>query len=76
MYEVPHIIVKLWPGRSEDQKIALANRMNEAMQEIMGIEDRSISIAFEEIAKEKWMTEVYQPEVVEKANLLYKKPGY
>lgn len=73
---MPHIIVKLWPGRSEEQKKALAERMAEAMKEILSAEDKSISIAFEEVPKENWMEEVYQPEIVAKENLLYKKPGY
>lgn len=73
---MPHIIVKLWPGRSEEEKLALTEKMTEAMKEIMDIPDRSISIAFEEIEKEKWMEEVYQPDIIAKENLLYKKPGY
>jgi len=73
---MPHIIVKLWPGRSEAEKIALAEKMTEAMKEIMGIPDKSISVAFEEIAKENWTEEVYKPDIVAKENLLYKKPGY
>jgi 4-oxalocrotonate tautomerase len=73
---MPHIIVKLWPGRSEEQKIALANKMAEAMEEVMAIEEKHISVAFEEIPKEKWLEEVYQPDIVAKEKLLYKKPGY
>jgi 4-oxalocrotonate tautomerase len=73
---MPHIIVKLWPGRSEEQKKALARKMAEAMKEIMGIEDKSISVAFEEVPKEKWMEEVYRTDIIGKDNLLYKRPGY
>ena len=73
---MPHIIVKLWPGRSEEQKIALAKRMVEAMEEIMAIEDKNISIAYEEIPKENWMEKVYKPDILAKENLIYKKPGY
>ena len=73
---MPHIIVKLWPGRSEEDKIALTEKMIEAMKETMSIEDKSISIAFEEIPKENWTEEVYKPDILAKENLLYKKPGY
>lgn len=73
---MPHIIVKLWPGKSEEQKKALTASMIEAMKEIMAVEDRSISLAIEEIPKEKWMEEVYKPDIVAKENQLYKKPGY
>jgi len=73
---MPHIVVKLWPGRSEEEKIALTGRMAEAMKEIMDIPDKSISVAFEEVAQDKWMEEVYQPEIMAKKEFLYKKPGY
>lgn len=73
---MPHIIVKLWPGRSEEDKIALAAKMTEAMKETMSIEDKSISIAFEEIPKENWTEEVYKPDILAKEKFLYKKPGY
>ncbi|MCG1024304.1 MULTISPECIES: tautomerase family protein [Dehalobacter] len=73
---MPHIIVKLWPGRSDEQKIALADKMAEAMTEIMGIPDNNISVSFEEVAKEKWTEEVYNTDILDKESLLYKKPGY
>lgn len=73
---MPHIIVKLWPGKSEEQKKALTVSMIEAMKEIMAVEDRSISLAIEEIPKEKWMEEVYKPDIVARENQLYKRPGY
>lgn len=73
---MPHIIVKLWPGRSEDQKKALALRLTEAMQEALAADEKSISIAIEEVPKERWNEEVYQPDILAKENLLYKRPGY
>ncbi|KUO65335.1 MAG: 4-oxalocrotonate tautomerase [Gracilibacter sp. BRH_c7a] len=73
---MPHIIVKLWPGRSEEQKIALTEKISESMKETMGVEDKSISISFEEIPKENWTEEVYKPDIMAKEDLLYKKPGY
>ncbi len=73
---MPHIIVKLWPGRSEEQKKALAEKMVKTMAEVMIIEDKHISLAFEEFPKERWQAEVYQRDIVAKVSLLYKKPGY
>ncbi|UWG99010.1 tautomerase family protein [Dehalobacter sp. DCM] len=73
---MPHIIVKLWPGRSEKDKAALAEKMAESMTEIMGIPDKNISVSFEEVDKENWDKEVYQPDILDKKHLLYKKPGY
>lgn len=73
---MPHIIVKLWPGRNEEDKKALAERMAKSMTEVMGIPDKNISVSFEEVDKEKWNEEVYQPDIMAKQQFLYKKPGY
>lgn len=73
---MPHVIVKLWPGRSEEDKEVLAQKLAQTMTEVMGIPDKNISVSFEEVAKEKWDEEVYQPDIIAKPDLLYKKPGY
>lgn len=73
---MPHIIIKLYPGRSEEKKQQLSDRIVKDVMEAIGCEEKSISVAFEEIPKEKWNEEVYQPDIVQKENTLYKKPGY
>lgn len=73
---MPHVIVKLWPGRSEAQKEALSQRMAQALSETMGSSDGSISVAIEEVPSERWMDEVYAPEIAPNLDRLYKKPGY
>ena len=42
----------------------------------MDATDSSISIAIEEIPKEKWKELVYDTEITGREELLYKKPGY
>lgn len=73
---MPHVIVKLYPGRTEKQKELCTEKITQAIIETMGAEEKSISIAFEEIPKEIWKQTVYQPDIIEKENDLYKKPGY
>lgn len=73
---MPHVIVKLWPGRSEEQKKALTQKITEAVMETLKVEEKSVSVAFEEVSKERWMQDVYIPDITEKENTLYKKPGY
>ena len=73
---MPHIIVKLWPGRTEEQKKQLTDKLAEALKSSIGASDSSISISIEEIPKEKWNDEVYKPDIIEKKHLLYKKPYY
>jgi len=73
---MPHIIVKLWPGRTEEQKADLSSKITEALKDAIDASDSSISVAIEEIPEEKWKEEVYDPEIIGKKELLYKKPGY
>ena len=73
---MPHIIVKLWPGRTIEQKTDLCDKITEALKTSVDATDDSISIAIEEIPKEKWKELVYDTEITGKEELLYKKPGY
>ena len=73
---MPHVIVKLWPGRTAKQKTDLSNRITEALKTSLDVTDTAISITIEEIPKEKWKESVYDNEIAGKEEILYKKPGY
>lgn len=57
---MPHVIVKLWPGKSEAQKNRLAERITEAVTEVLHYGDESVSVAFEEISAKDWKKKVYR----------------
>ena len=67
---MPHIIVKLYPGRSEEQKKQLANQIVKDVVEIAKCEEKVVSVAFEEIGKEDWADKVYKPDILNKKALL------
>jgi 4-oxalocrotonate tautomerase len=73
---MPHVIIKLLPGRSEDQKTALANAIVENVISITRCEVNAVSVAFEEISSEDWTEKVYRPDILGHPDRLYKKPGY
>ena len=73
---MPHVIVKLWPGKSEQQKRRLAQAITDDVTKVLHYGEESVSVAFEEIDADDWATKVYQPDIVQKAATLYKKPGY
>ena len=73
---MPHVIVKLYPGRSEEQKIKLADKIVKDVVTIAKCDERSVSVAFEEIEKEDWAKKVYKPDILAKKDSLYKEPGY
>ena len=73
---MPHVIVKLWPGKSENQKAKLAEEITKAMMTILNYGDESVSVAMEEVRADDWMDKVYKPDILGMPNLIYKKPGY
>ena len=73
---MPHVIVKLYPGRSEQQKTQLAEEIVKDVVAIAKCEEKSVSVAFEEIRPEDWAEKVYRPDILENQQRLYKKPGY
>jgi 4-oxalocrotonate tautomerase len=73
---MPHVIVKLWPGKSEQQKRRLAQPITDDVMKVLHYGDESVSVAFEEVNADDWGQKVYEPDIVRKADNLYKKPGY
>ncbi len=73
---MPHVIVKLWPGKSEAQKRKLADAICRSVMAELGNSEASVSIAFEEVESQDWAEQVYRPDIVANADRLYKKPGY
>lgn len=65
-----HVIVKLWPGKSEKQKAQLAERISQAVMDILNYGEESVSVARD------WGKHVYEPDIKAKWDKLYKKPGY
>jgi 4-oxalocrotonate tautomerase len=73
---MPHVIVKLYPGRSEQQKNDLAQEIVNDVVAIAKCGEESVSVAIEEIKPEDWAEKVYKPDILEKPEKLYRKPGY
>ena len=73
---MPHIIVKLWPGKSEQQKQCLADAIAKDVMEVLNYGEESISVGIEEVTPGDWTTEVFKPDIDQKRDTLYKKPGY
>lgn len=73
---MPHVVVKLWPGKSEQQKTQLAEQIVKDVMESLGSKKETISVAIEEFDPQEWTDKVYDPDIVAKENTLYKRPGY
>lgn len=73
---MPHVEIKCYPGRSEEQKKNCAEAVTKAISETMGCDASSVSIAIKEIEKDDWKVKVWDKEIAPEMNGLYKKPGY
>ena len=73
---MPHIIVKLASGRSDTQKIAIAEAVTEAIMAAASVLEDAVSVAIEDVAKEAWVEQVYRPDILPRLDTLHKKPGY
>jgi 4-oxalocrotonate tautomerase len=73
---MPHVIVKLWPGKSEAQKQKLADSITRAVMKDLGYGPDSVSVSLDEIAAGDWTEKVYEPDIINGPGKLYKQPGY
>ena len=73
---MPHVLVKLWTGKSEKQKARLAEEITKAVMATLNYGEESVSVAMEEIEPNDWTEKVYKPDILAKPEILYKKPGY
>ncbi len=77
---MPHIAVKLWPGRSEEEKTAFARAVAKTAFARAVADDAArylhadkawVSVSIEEIEPEAWEETVVRPEILEKPDVQY-----
>ena len=73
---MPHVVVKLWPGKSEQQKARLTEAIVNDVMNVLNYGEESVSVAIEEVKPEDWAEKVYKPDIQNKWEELFKKPGY
>jgi 4-oxalocrotonate tautomerase len=72
---MPHVLVKLYSGRSEQQKARLAEAVSQGVVATLKLDEKSVSVAIEDVEPENWTREVYKPDI-QNNRKIYKKPGY
>ena len=73
---MPHVIVKMWPGKSEKQKARLAEAITRDVMDVLDYGEESVSVAIEEIKARDWAEQVYRSDIKKNWDKLYKEPGY
>lgn len=72
---MPHIVVKLWPGRNDEIKTNLAQKIANVIVEELKVDIDDVSVAFEEVCKSDWGEQIYKKEIRDNANV-YLRPNY
>ncbi len=73
---MPHIIVKLASGRSLQQKEQIAAEVTKAIMLTAKVGEDAVSVGIEDYAPSDWAEDVYRPDILDKSETLFKKPGY
>jgi 4-oxalocrotonate tautomerase len=74
---MPHINIKFFPvalNRETEQQ--MIDELTEAVTAAFGCSRDVVSIALEPVEEQRWQSQVYQPEIVERRHLLRKLPNY
>lgn len=51
---MPHVIVKMHPGRDEETKKVLTQKMEELLVEVLHTTGDAVSVGIEEISSDDW----------------------
>ncbi len=55
---MPHISIKMYPGRSKELKKQISEKMIETISQEMNMDKKYFSLSIEDIEKEDWEKEV------------------
>ncbi|MGH7169103.1 MAG: tautomerase family protein [Gemmataceae bacterium] len=72
---MPHVIVKLLAGRTDQQKARIAEEVTKAIMATTGNGEDAVSVAIEDVERTDWTEKVYRPDILGNSDKLFKKPG-
>ena len=72
---MPHVVVKLWPGRNDEIKKNLAQKIAETVSSELKVDLGDVSVAIEEVSQNDWGHQVYKKEIKDNKNI-YFTPTY
>ena len=73
---MPHVEIKCFPGRTDEQKKKCADKIAEDIADILGCSVSSVSVAIIDVPEEEWKEKVWDTDIIPNDKYLYKKPGY
>ena len=72
---MPHVTISMYPGKSEEDKEALAKAVQELLIKT-GTPHTAISVRITEVAAENWKEQVFDRYIKEAGDELYILPDY
>lgn len=72
---MPHVTIKLYPGRNDEVKKKLAEKIALEVADGLQVRSGSVSVAFEEVSQEDWK-DIYIKEIVNNMENIYRRPDY
>ncbi|MDY8109989.1 tautomerase PptA [Fulvimarina sp. 2208YS6-2-32] len=74
---MPHVSIKHFPvDLDADQKQRLADGITATIMAVFGSREGAVSIGVEAVEKDRWTSEVYEPEIAARPQHLIKAPDY
>jgi 4-oxalocrotonate tautomerase len=73
---MPHVVVKLHPDRTEEQKTRLAEGITKAVIATAGSMESAVSVSIQEVQPQDWVETVYKPDILGHWDTVHKKPSY
>ena len=72
---MPHVIVKMYPGRSEQQKAKLAEEITKAVMIGANCGEPAVSVSIEEVSQADWTEKVYRPDIIDQPERVAEEAG-
>ncbi|MBO4887483.1 MAG: tautomerase family protein [Firmicutes bacterium] len=73
---MPHVEIKCFTGRTDEQKKVCAEKISEVIADTLGCRISSVSVVIKDIDEENWKKEVWDKNIVPDRKFLFKEPGY
>jgi len=72
---MPHVVVKLYAGRSEEEKSKLADEIAKVVMASLKHGEQTVSVGIEDVTPREWAEKVFWPDLLGKPDTIYRKPG-
>jgi 4-oxalocrotonate tautomerase len=70
---MPHVTVKLYSGRTDQQKAKLADEITKAVMVALNSAEDSISVGIEDVEPADWADKVHKPDILGKQDTIFKR---